>query len=469
MPIKILNSLTQEKEEFTPLEKGVVKMYVCGPTVYDDPHIGHLRSAYAFEVMRRYLQSSFGGYKVTFVRNVTDIDDKIIDKARQSGATDLVQASQEVAKTYFESYKRDLLRFGLSEPTHEPKATENLQEMHDLIRRLIEKGAAYPSGGDVYFDVEKFPAYGKLSHQDREAMKDTVEKNSKKQSALDFALWKGVKEGEPNWPSPWGAGRPGWHIECSAMSIKHLGETFDIHGGGRDLIFPHHENEVAQSEAATGKAFARFWVHHGLLTVQSQKMSKSLKNFITLDQVLREDPNYGDEVLKLTFLGTHYTAPLDYTAERVKMDRAVWKRFLEFFDNARAAEKNGAEVAEKHIGRIYTAFREAMDNDFNTPEVLAAMHALVNETYKKNDPIALVTAAAAIRNFGAEVFGVVFDQTETSCELKPEIEKAITERQAARKNKDFNKADEIRRLLLKDKNVELRDLSDGRTTWRMKL
>ena len=472
MPLKITNSLSKQKEEFQPLEPGTVRMYVCGPTVYDEPHIGHLRSAYAFEVIRRYLQSSFCKYKVTFVRNVTDVDDKIIEKAAaRNSPADLKEETARVSGLYFGMYKRDLLRMGISEPSVEPKATEHIPEMIALIERLVQKGSAYASDGDVYFDVEHFKDYGKLSHQNKDAMMESarLDKNEKKRGTLDFALWKKSKPGEPEWPSPWGVGRPGWHIECSAMSMKYLGETFDIHGGGRDLIFPHHENETAQSEGATGKPFARTWLHHGLITVGGQKMSKSLKNFITLDQALQEDARYGDEVLKLTFLGTHYSAPLDYTAERVQMDRGVWKRFYEFFENARHLENNSVSPSEKKLPQIYKQFQEAMDNDFNTPDVLAVMHALMSDAYRDKDLIAQVTVAAAIRNFGAEIFGIVFDQSDRAVFFKPEIEQAIESRAAARKGKDFKTADEIRNRLLKERNIELRDLPDGRTTWRAKL
>jgi cysteinyl-tRNA synthetase len=472
--LKLFNSLTQQKEDFTSAEKGVVKMYVCGPTVYDDPHIGHLRSAYVFEMVRRWLQSATCGYKVTFVRNVTDVDDKIIDKARASiqEGEDLDLAVRTVSKTYFDAYKRDLKRLGISEPTHEPKATEHLDDMVHLIERLVKNRAAYPAEGDVYFDVDRFKDYGRLSKQNREAMVEGArsEANTKKKHPLDFALWKATKEGEPRWTSPWGIGRPGWHIECSAMSMKYLGETFDIHGGGRDLIFPHHENETAQSEAATGKPFARTWLHHGLITVQGQKMSKSLKNYVTLDQVLEDDPRYGDEVLKLTFLGTHYSAPLDYSQERIDMDRAVWAKFLEFFANARRIEKDGHSHSDKRVSQFYAAFREAMDNDLNTPEVLARMHGFIGEAYKMRDNVIFfVSVAAAIRNFGAEVFGIVFDQDDQANEMKDEIEEVIAKRALARKNKDFKLADEMRFKLLNDKGVELRDLPDGRTTWRVKL
>ena len=421
--------------------------------------------------MRRYLQSGFCKYKVLFVRNVTDIDDKIIEKAGKTSPENLKEEVKLVSRKYFDWYKRDLARLAISEPGVEPKATEHIFDMIRLIERLIGKGLAYASEGDVYFSVAAFKEYGKLSHQNKEAMIESVriDKNEKKRDSLDFALWKRSKPDEPEWESPWGAGRPGWHIECSAMSMKYLGETFDIHGGGRDLIFPHHENEKAQSEGATGKTFARTWLHHGLITVAGQKMSKSLKNFITLDEVLKEDPRYGDEILKLTFLGTHYSAPLDYTAERVQMDRGVWKRFYEFFENARHLENNGTTPSEKRLPQIYKMFQEAMDNDFNTPDVLAVMHSLMSDAYKDKDNIAQVTIAAAIRNFGAEIFGIVFDQSDQAVSFKPEIEKAIESRASARKAKDFKTADDIRNRLLKERNVELRYLPDGRTTWRAKI
>jgi cysteinyl-tRNA synthetase len=251
--------------------------------------------------------------------------------------------------------------------------------------------------------------------------------------------------------------------------MEYLGDAFDIHGGGRDLIFPHHENEIAQSEGASSKPFARFWVHHGLITVGGQKMSKSMKNFITLDAVLKEDPRYGDEILKLTFLGTHYSAPLDYSPERSSMDRSAWKRFFEFFQNSRILDKEGHRPAEKKIPQIYALFRDAMDNDFNTPDVLAVMHKLISDAYKEKDPIFTVTVASAIRNFGAEVFGIVFDQEDISGLTKDEIERCIAERADAKKKKDYKTSDALRERLLKEKKVELRDLPDGRTTWRVRL
>jgi cysteinyl-tRNA synthetase len=470
MALKILNSLTKEKEDFTPLEKGVAKIYVCGPTVYDEPHIGHLRSAYVFEVVRNYLK--FSGYKVKFARNVTDVDDKIIEKARSLGTADLNAATAAVSNKYFERYKTDLKRLGIQDPDFEPKATEHIPQMIAMIEKLIAGGFAYRVESGVYFDVHKCAQYGEVSHQDLTKMLEEaprVEHNVDKEKALDFALWKTVKADEPSWESPWGRGRPGWHIECSAMSLDYFGGTFDIHGGGRDLIFPHHENENAQSRCATGSKFVNLWMHHGLIMVNGSKMSKSLKNFISLDTVVEGDQTFGEEILKLSFLGTHYGAALDYTDERVKMERQVWRRFLDFFDSAREAEKNGAKPAEKTVTAMHTAFREAMDNDFNTPEVLTRMHGFMHDAYRSRDVIALVSAAAAIRNFGAEVFAVVFDQNAVTSAYRPEIESAIAERADARKNKDFKSADEIRARLFQEKCIELRDLPDGRTTWRFKL
>ena len=466
MPLKITNSLTKQKEALSPLEPGLVKIYACGPTVYDEPHLGHLRSAYVFEVVRNYLK--YSKYRVLFARNVTDVDDKIIEKARLAHGNDLKTETVAVAQKYLELYKRDLKRFGIQEPDFEPKATDHIPEMILLIQSLIEKKHAYIAAGDVYFDVGSFPDYGEVSHQktDRMLEEDTpAEINPAKRNPLDFALWKKAKEEEPYWESPWGNGRPGWHIECSAMSLAYFKGPFDIHGGGRDLIFPHHENENAQSRCALGKRFVNIWLHHGLLTVEGKKMSKSLKNFITLESVLSETPGVGGEILKLTFLGTHYGSPLDYTAQRVRMDGQIWKKFMEFFENARGAEKNGAKLSEKRLPEFYRPFREAMEDDFNTPEVLSLMHGLMRDTYKSSDAIALVTAAAAIRHFGFDVFDLRFDHDVTVAEG---VEQEIVRRAEAKKKKDFKTADAIRDGLLKEKNVELRDLPDGRTTWRVK-
>lgn len=442
-------------------------MYVCGPTVYDEPHIGHLRSAYVFDVMRRYL--AYSGYEVKFVRNVTDVDDKIIEKAKESvGAGDLNAEVEKVSSKYLDLYKKDLQALGILEPTHEPKATGHIPDMQWLIQKLIEGGKAYASGGDVYFDVNGFKDYGKLSHQKKEAILENVriDKNEKKRDVLDFALWKKVKEGEPSWPSPWGDGRPGWHIECSAMSMKYLGETFDIHGGGRDLIFPHHENEVAQSEAVTGSPFAKYWVHHGLITVNEQKMSKSLKNYITLKQVVAGGPSRIEE-LKFLFLGTHYSAPLDYSEEKMKMEHSIIKRFKEIFYKAEEHREKGFRANPNSVQTfLIKMFRGSMDHDFNTPDVITHMHGLVNMAFKNQEPTEILSVAEAIGEFSEKVFGISFNKIISKAGSDDNIQKYINERDQAKKDKNFKLADQIREELKNKFNVELIDSKDKPTGWR---
>ena len=471
MPLSLYNSLTKSKEVFEPLEPGHVRCYVCGPTVYDVPHLGHLRAAYAFEMIRNYLK--YSGFKVTFVRNVTDVDDKIIEKAKSSGGEDLVAQTREVSRRYYEAYRQLLDGFGIAAPTHEPFATEHIKEMQALIQSLIARGHAYESGGDVYYDVRRFEAYGKLSHQNKEAMLESVriEANDKKRDPLDFALWKRSKSGEPSWPSPWGEGRPGWHIECSAMSMKYLGETFDIHAGGRDLIFPHHENEIAQSEAATGKRYARYWLHNGLVTNQSQKMSKSLGNFVTLDEILSREGFTKDDI-KLLFLSTHYRAPLDYTEDKMRMERSVRERFYFFLEDA---DKLSAEVSAKPDPRVsaYRAqFMEAMDDDLNTPKAFSVLHEWMHEARKvaAKEPGFVKATASKLREIGA-IFGL-FGAEEVAHTLHSlhgitahEIDQAIAARQKAKAAKDYKTADEIRQRL-QERGIELLDLSGGKTGWR---
>ncbi|MCJ7493900.1 MAG: cysteine--tRNA ligase, partial [Deltaproteobacteria bacterium] len=309
MPLKIYNTLTKKKEEFLPLQKGKVSMYVCGVTVYDRCHIGHARAAVVFDVLFRFLR--YRGYEVTYVRNYTDVDDKIIKRANQEGVS-----CQEIAKRYIQEYEEDMEALGMERPTHEPRATENISQIIDLVKKLVEKGFAYTVDGDVYFSVEKFSSYGKLSGRDLEEMRAgaRVEVDERKNNPLDFALWKSSKPGEPEWDSPWGRGRPGWHIECSAMSQRYLGESFDIHGGGQDLIFPHHENEIAQSEAATGKPFVRFWVHNGFVNINHEKMSKSLGNILAIRDLLQD---HHPEVLRLFLLSNHYRSPVDFSLQNM--------------------------------------------------------------------------------------------------------------------------------------------------------
>ncbi len=438
-------------------------MYVCGPTVYDEPHIGHLRSAYVFDVMRRYME--YSGLKVKFVRNVTDVDDKIIDKARESNAADLLNETLKVSEKYLKLYKNDLRAMGIQEPTVEPKATAHIQDMQWLIAKLIESEKAYVSDGDVYYSVNGFKNYGQLSQQDKKAMLENVrvDKNEKKREPLDFALWKKAKEGEPYWPSSWGNGRPGWHIECSAMSMKYLGKTFDIHGGGRDLIFPHHENEIAQSEAVTGSAFARYWVHHGLITVEEKKMSKSLKNYITLTQVAASGAT-GIEELKLLFLGTHYSAPLDYSLEKMRMESSIFKRFSEFFFNVDLKLKEGYKGNARSVETFQKIFRERMDDDFNTPDTMTWMHGLVNMAYKNQEPTEMISVATAISEVSEKVFGISFNRKAGDVN-DSDLKLAIAKRDQAKKDKNFKLADQLR-AEIKDKfSVELIDSKDG-TIWK---
>lgn len=482
--MKIYNSLTRTKEELKPVKEGEIGMYVCGPTVYDEPHIGHARSAYIFDVIRRYLE--YKKLKVTFVRNVTDVDDKIIDKARkeEGGAEgadgSLIEKAKEVSKKYLDSYHRDMALLGIRPPDREPKATEYIPKMIRFIELLIERGAAYESGGDVYFDIKKAKDYGKLSNQSPGKMEigARIAPGEKKRDALDFALWKSAKEGEPSWPSPWGDGRPGWHIECSAMSSDILGDEFDIHGGGIDLIFPHHENEVAQSEGAD-KKFARYWIHNGLLTINSEKMAKSLGNFISIQDFIAKhrDPDY----MKLFFLSAHYHSPIDYTEDKIEEARKEKERFTILLDKidkvapvSRHAEGgSGTELFRKR-------FEEAMDDDFNTPLALASLFDLVacinkimhnKESFTDGELNEMSSAKRMLLELGG-VFGLTFsrknleinvaenirvtDKLDTGVVSREMLEKLIDERRKARLKKDFKRADEIRKQLA-DMGIRIED------------
>ena len=465
MSIGIMNSLTHRKELFTTLEPGVVKMYVCGPTVYDEPHLGHLRSAYVFELIRNYFEAQ--KFRVIYVRNVTDVDDKIINRAHLGGTVDLQAEVKKVSETYYELYQKALAEMGLRVPTVEPRATAHIAEMIELVAALVTKGFAYESAGDVYFSVEQFENYGRLSGQKKEAMLEgtRVLPTENKKASLDFALWKKAKPGEPSWPSPWGQGRPGWHIECSAMSMKYLGPSFDLHGGGRDLIFPHHENEIAQSETHTGKPFARFWVHHGLVTRDGQKMSKSLKNFLTLHDLTRDNP-HGVEELKFLFLSTHYAMPLDVTRERLAMQKAVREKFTLFLEDASRpasleAKSRAASKISAELDHFHQKFFEAMDDDFNTPQTLTVLHDLVHWARVSGQHEAMTGAAAMLREF-SRIFSLRWPMDSPGNEA--EIERAISERLDAKNRKDFQRADAIRKGLLQ-KGITLSDRPDGSTTW----
>jgi cysteinyl-tRNA synthetase len=485
--MRIYNSLTRTKEEIAPIEPGRIGMYVCGPTVYDEPHIGHARSAYIFDVVRRYL--AYKGYKVKFVRNVTDVDDKIINKARERSASgghfDLVEAARAVSKRYLEAYHDDMALIGIGAPDSEPKATEYIPKMIRFIEELISRASAYVSGADVYFDIKKASSYGKLSNQNIANMESgaRVMPGDNKRDPLDFALWKGAKEGEPCWESPWGKGRPGWHIECSVMSSDILGDEFDIHGGGIDLIFPHHENEIAQSEGA-GKRFARLWMHNGLLTIDGEKMAKSLGNFISIKKFIKDhkDPDY----LKLLFLNTHYRHPVDYTEEKISEMKSQKERFIILLDKIKRASEKGKRQKEKGKGRdpeeiaeCKGKFGSAMEDDFNTPLALAALFDLVTRANKmmqdKDEFTADETAhlawiGDAIAGLGG-VLGLRLSVEPSGFGAdadKSKIGLLIKERDEARAKKDFKAADVLRKRLLDEYGVILEDTKEG-TVWRRKV
>jgi cysteinyl-tRNA synthetase len=462
MSIFIYNSLARKKEEFIPLSPPKVNIYTCGVTVYDESHIGHARSLYVFDVIRKYLACR--GFKVNFVRNITDIDDKIINRANE-----LKTDWQELVKKYIGRYYEDLEALGISKGDAEPRATENIKDMLEYIAGLIQKGYAYEAGGDVYFNVRKFANYGRLSGQDIEQMEKGVriEPSDLKKDPLDFALWKKSKENEPSWESPWGRGRPGWHIECSVMSQKFLKtDTLDIHAGGRDLIFPHHENEIAQAEALTGKPFAKYWIHHGLLTINGQKMAKSLGNFVTIKDFIAK---YRDaNLLKLFFLSAHYSHPVDYTEEKIEEAKQALERIVILMDkiNSKLSAVSHQPSAKKieEIENIKNKFIAAMDDDFNTPQGLAAIFDLVNISNKNIDDNDFISVSAKALREMLDILGISLKKKEV---VDDEIKALIEEREKARKNKDFALSDRIRKEL-EQKGIVLEDTKEG-TTWRRKL
>ena len=456
--MKLYNTLTRSVEPLKPLAPPTVTMYVCGPTVYDVPHIGHARSAYIFDVLRRYLMSR--RFTVRFVRNITDVDDKIIEKARQElgaggegrGALDVKAKCADVAQRYLQSYHEALVRLGIDRPDVEPRATEHvIPEMTDFISALLVQGVAYEAKGDVYFSVRQFPGYGKLSNRTLDELQagSRVEPGEHKQDPLDFALWKAAKPDEPSWESPWGKGRPGWHIECAAMSTKYLGDQFDIHGGGVDLVFPHHENEVAQAKAV-GKSFAKCWVHNGLLTVKGEKMSKSLGNFVTVESALKDYPH--PDYLKLFFLKTHYRSPIDYSPEKMQeakknFDEFSW--FLQHYDQLAVRAKPGTEL-EMTVPNFRGLFEEAMDDDLNTPKAVAVLFELVRRGREGLEKGTVEGSAIAGSSFSDLLdFGMIlglFTQG-VGFQVPAEVKKLIDERDQTRKMKNFAKSDAIREQL----------------------
>ena len=491
MTICIYNTLTGKKEDFVPLQEKKVGMYVCGVTVYDLCHIGHARSAIVFDTIYRYLR--YRGYDVTFVRNFTDIDDKIIRRANEEGVD-----CNTIAGKYIEEFNIDMERLGLEKPSLEPKATEHIPEMIQLISTLIQKGVAYQSGGDIFFSVEKFREYGKLSKRNLEEMQAgaRVEIDGKKENPLDFALWKASKPGEPFWESPWGKGRPGWHIECSVMSQKYLGETFDIHGGGRDLTFPHHENEIAQSEAATGKPFVRYWMHNGFVNINKEKMSKSLGNILTIKEILED---WHPEVLRLFFLSHHYRSPVDYAEDSFLESKSGLDRFYHTLNAVQEELKKPAlpglkkvefsviENVRKAIESFPFQLEEAMDDDFNTAQALGyffdlqrSLNSLLDISKGHPTEEIVLILKQGLDHFFLKgwIFGLFREDPQNYLNqqkkeglkklnlTEDEILKFIGERNRSRKEKDYKRADEIRTDLF-SKGIVLEDTPSS-TNWKLK-
>ena len=462
--MKIYNTMSKRKEEFVPLEEGKVKMYVCGPTVYNFIHIGNARPMIVFDTVRRYFE--YKGYDVNFVSNFTDVDDKIIKKAIEEGVT-----ADEISKRYIAECKKDMEAMNIKPATKNPLATEEICGMVDMIQTLIDKGYAYEKNGTVYYRTRKFKEYGKLSHKNLDDLQSggrtlLVTGEDEKEDPLDFVLWKPKKEGEPAWESPWSEGRPGWHIECSEMSKKYLGEQIDIHAGGEDLIFPHHENEIAQSEAANGKEFAKYWMHNGFLNIDNRKMSKSLGNFFTVREISEK---YDLQVLRFFMLSAHYRSPLNFSADLMESARTSLERILTAADNLRFLSKNAEEgrVTEEEKALLDKAdeyvqgFERAMDDDFNTADAVASVFELVkfiNTTADGNRSKEYLDTLYDILFKLTDVLGIIIDKKEEM--LDDEIEAMIEKRQAARKERNFALADQIRDELLA-KGIILEDTREG--------
>lgn len=481
MSLRVYNTLTGGKEEFKPLVPGKVGMYVCGVTVYDYCHIGHARANIVFDVIYRYLQ--FAGYEVNYVRNYTDVDDKIINRANERGIE-----STTLAEEFIKAFDEDMASLGLALPTCQPKATEHIEQIVEIVQRLIDKGLAYESAGDVYYAVEKFPGYLKLSKRNMDDMRAgaRIAPGEQKRNPMDFALWKAAKPGEPAWESPWGPGRPGWHIECSAMSMEYLGESFDIHGGGKDLVFPHHENEIAQSEGVSGKPYVKYWLHNGFVNVNQEKMSKSLGNFFTIRDILQ---SYDPEVVRFFILTAHYRSPIDFSDQNLQDALAGLSRFYEALQvSAEAvADLPESDAVSEEGAALEAKFREAMDDDFNTAaaighlfEGVRTMNRLcaTKKFRKKADLVAqvqdlhrtVIRLGGVLGLFDSEPV-VWLDKQKFAALAKlditaEQIEEFIAERKQARKDKDFARSDVIRDEL-DAKGIVLLDSAQG-TTWKIK-
>lgn len=461
--MKIFNTMTRKKEEFVPLDKNEVKIYACGPTVYNYIHIGNARPLCVFDVLRRYLE--YRGYNVRFVQNFTDVDDKIIKRANEEGLT-----FEEISKKYIEEFWTDANGLNFKDATVHPKATENIDEIINIIKTLEEKGYAYAVDGDVYYRTLKFKDYGKLSHQPIEDLQSgaRIAIGEKKENPLDFALWKAAKEGEPYWDSPWGKGRPGWHIECSAMNKRYLGDSIDIHCGGKDLVFPHHENEIAQSEAANDAPFAKYWMHNGYINVDNVKMSKSLGNFKTVREIANV---YGYEVIRYFLISSHYRSPINYSIDIIEQCQSALDRLYTCRESLDFAIKNAKsdidddEEILKLIASAKDEFIKAMDDDLNTADGIAAVFNLVStintEIINKEVSLNVCKKAAEMFDELTGVLGLLYNRK--SNDIDDDIEKLIEQRQTARANKDWATADKIRDEL-KAKGIILKDTPQG-VTW----
>jgi cysteinyl-tRNA synthetase len=446
--LSIYNTLTGEKEEFKPIEPGKIRMYVCGMTVYDYCHMGHARVMVVFDMVARYLRAR--KYEVTYVRNITDIDDKIIKRAQENG-----EPMTELTERFIQAMHEDAAALGILLPDQEPRATAHIAQIIDLINRLLTNKLAYMGANkDVFFDVSQFYGYGKLSGKQIDELRSgaRIEVQEAKDDPLDFVLWKAAKPGEPNWESPWGPGRPGWHIECSAMSMHCLGEHFDIHGGGMDLQFPHHENEIAQSEGATGQKFVNVWMHNGFVRINEEKMSKSLNNFFTVREVLRQ---FRAEEIRFFILSSHYRSPLNYSMENLGEARAA---LIRLYTALRDIETGDATLETS----ITENFNAVMDDDFNTPKAIALLHELAGDINKLDKTTEQARSLAATLIYLGGVLGLLQNTNDTL--TAAEIESHISDRDAARKNRDFKEADRIRDLL-DEKGVQLEDTASG-TLWR---
>lgn len=462
--MKIFNTLTRTKQELKTIEPGVLKVYACGPTVYNFIHIGNARPLCVFDVLRRYME--YRGYDVKFVQNFTDIDDKIIRRANEEGLT-----YKEVSEKYIEEFWKDAKGMNVREATVHPKATENIDEIINIISTLIEKGYAYAVDGDVYFSPKKFDEYGKLSHQPLEELEAGARINVEeiKHEPMDFALWKGAKPGEPYWESPWGHGRPGWHIECSAMACKYLGKTIDIHCGGVDLIFPHHENEIAQSEAANGTQFANYWLHNGHINVDNRKMSKSLGNFFTVREAADV---YGYETIRFFMLSSHYRSPINYSASVLEAAKAGLERLYTAKNNLSFELKKGGKAAGEEDFSVFEAFKtkfcERMDDDLNTADAVAVLFDFakqINITIETPHSVAFLQKVQSLFDELCGVLGLLTGTQET--EIPADIAALVEKRQQARQNKDYALADELREQLL-SLGAVVEDTRDGPKVWMKK-